>query len=79
MIQNGKCLYSGETLEIDNLSLYEVDHILPQSYTNFGLHVIILVISLIIQTVFHIALLFAGDVGISSISLYLMSFDMKKY
>ena len=23
----------GETLEIDNLSLYEVDHILPQSYT----------------------------------------------
>ncbi|MCI8487074.1 MAG: type II CRISPR RNA-guided endonuclease Cas9 [Clostridia bacterium] len=33
IIQNGKCLYSGETLEIDNLSLYEVDHIVPQSYT----------------------------------------------
>ena len=31
-IQNGKCLYSGQPLNIDNLSLYEVDHIIPQSY-----------------------------------------------
>lgn len=31
-IQNGKCLYSGRPLDIDNLSLYEVDHIMPQSY-----------------------------------------------
>ncbi len=31
-IQNGKCLYSGEKLELDNLSLYEVDHIIPRSY-----------------------------------------------
>ncbi len=31
-IQNGKCLYSGVPLDIDNLSLYEVDHIIPQSY-----------------------------------------------
>ena len=31
-IQNGKCLYSGKTLNIDELSTYEVDHILPQSY-----------------------------------------------
>lgn len=32
-IQNGKCMYSGKSLNIDNLSLYEVDHIIPQSYT----------------------------------------------
>lgn len=31
-IQNGKCLYSGKALNIDELSRYEVDHILPQSY-----------------------------------------------
>ena len=31
-IQNGKCLYSGKPLDIDGLSTYEVDHILPQSY-----------------------------------------------
>ncbi len=31
-MQNGKCLYSGKPLDINNLSIYEVDHILPQSY-----------------------------------------------
>ncbi len=31
-IQNGKCLYSGMPLNIDELNKYEVDHILPQSY-----------------------------------------------
>ena len=31
-IQNGKCLYSGKPLNMDELSQYEVDHILPQSY-----------------------------------------------
>lgn len=31
-IQNGKCLYSGKKLDLDNLSLYEVDHIIPRSY-----------------------------------------------
>lgn len=31
-LQNGKCLYSGKGLEIENLSLYEVDHIIPRSY-----------------------------------------------
>lgn len=31
-IQNGKCLYSGRALNIDELSQYEVDHIMPQSY-----------------------------------------------
>ena len=31
-IQNGKCLYSGKPLDIDELNKYEVDHILPQSY-----------------------------------------------
>ena len=30
--QNGKCLYTGETLDIDQLPAYQVDHILPQSY-----------------------------------------------
>ena len=32
-LQNGKCMYSGETLDIDKLSLYHIDHILPQTYT----------------------------------------------
>lgn len=31
-LQNGRCLYSSKPLDIDNLNLYEVDHILPQSY-----------------------------------------------
>lgn len=31
-IQNGKCLYSGRPLEIDQLYTYQVDHIMPQSY-----------------------------------------------
>lgn len=31
-LQNGKCLYSGKSLEIDRLSEYQIDHILPQSY-----------------------------------------------
>lgn len=31
-IQNGKCMYSGEHLDIERLDSYEVDHILPQSY-----------------------------------------------
>lgn len=31
-MQSGKSLYSGKPLEIDRLSEYEVDHILPQSY-----------------------------------------------
>lgn len=30
-IQNGKCMYSGKPLDIDRLSLYEIDHILPRS------------------------------------------------
>ena len=30
--QNGKCMYSSRPLNIDTLYLYEVDHILPQSY-----------------------------------------------
>lgn len=29
-LQGGKCLYSGEKLDFDNLSNYEVDHIIPQ-------------------------------------------------
>lgn len=29
--QNGKCMYSGESLDFDNLHLYQVDHIIPQS------------------------------------------------
>lgn len=32
-LQNGKCMYSGETLDIDKLPLYHIDHILPQTYT----------------------------------------------
>ena len=31
-LQHGKCLYSGEALDISNLELYEIDHIIPQSY-----------------------------------------------
>lgn len=31
-LQNGKCLYSGKTLNLEDLSLYEVDHIIPRSY-----------------------------------------------
>lgn len=30
--QMGKCLYSGKPLNIDTLYLYEIDHIMPQSY-----------------------------------------------
>lgn len=30
-MQNGKCMYSGKPLDIDQLELYEVDHIIPQS------------------------------------------------
>ncbi|WP_080802853.1 type II CRISPR RNA-guided endonuclease Cas9 [Arabiibacter massiliensis] len=32
-MQCGKCMYSGRALDINNLHLYHVDHILPQSYT----------------------------------------------
>lgn len=31
-IQNGKCMYSGKPLNIDELDKYEVDHIVPRSY-----------------------------------------------
>lgn len=31
-LQNGKCLYSGKPLDLENLNLYEVDHIIPRSY-----------------------------------------------
>lgn len=31
-IQNGKCMYSGEPLDIDALSTYQVDHIMPRAY-----------------------------------------------
>lgn len=31
-IQNGKCMYTGEPLDILSLSMYEVDHIIPRSY-----------------------------------------------
>ena len=31
-LQNCKCMYTGTKLEIDNLSNYEIDHIIPQSY-----------------------------------------------
>lgn len=30
--QNGRCMYSSRPLNIDTLYLYEIDHILPQSY-----------------------------------------------
>lgn len=29
--QNGKCMYTGESLEINDLSKYDIDHIIPQS------------------------------------------------
>jgi len=31
-IQNGKCMYSGEALDIQSLSSYEVDHVIPRAY-----------------------------------------------
>jgi len=31
-LQNGKCLYSGRDLSLSELSNYEVDHIIPQTY-----------------------------------------------
>ena len=30
--QNGKCMYTGEELNPERLSMYEVDHIIPRSY-----------------------------------------------
>lgn len=30
--QQGKCMYTGEPLDINQLSSYQIDHILPQSY-----------------------------------------------
>lgn len=30
--QQGKCLYTGKSLDINNLKMYEVDHILPQNF-----------------------------------------------
>lgn len=32
LTQNGKCMYSGESLDISQLHLYEVDHVLPRSF-----------------------------------------------
>jgi len=32
-LQNGRDMYTGETLDINNLSLYDIDHIIPQSFT----------------------------------------------
>ncbi|MEG0093741.1 MAG: type II CRISPR RNA-guided endonuclease Cas9 [Erysipelotrichaceae bacterium] len=31
-IQQGKCMYSGKALDLDKLSTYQIDHIVPQSY-----------------------------------------------
>lgn len=31
-VQNGKCMYTGEPLDIEKLSLYDIDHIIPRSY-----------------------------------------------
>jgi len=31
-LQNGKCMYSGNSLNLSHLSEYEVDHIIPQTY-----------------------------------------------
>lgn len=31
-IQNGKDMYTGEALDIDNLSQYDIDHIIPQAF-----------------------------------------------
>ena len=30
--QNGKCMYSGKPLDINSLSSYQIDHVIPQSY-----------------------------------------------
>ena len=30
--QAGKCMYSGDSLDINNLSTYHIDHIIPQAY-----------------------------------------------
>lgn len=32
-LQYGKCMYSGEPLDLSNLSSYQIDHIVPQSLT----------------------------------------------
>lgn len=32
-LQNGKDMYTGEDLDINNLSNYDIDHIIPQSFT----------------------------------------------
>lgn len=32
-LQNGRDMYTGEELEINNLSRYDIDHIIPQSFT----------------------------------------------
>lgn len=32
LMQQGKCLYTGKALNIDQLHMYEVDHILPRNY-----------------------------------------------
>jgi len=31
-LQEGKCLYTGTKLQLDNLSSYDIDHIIPRSY-----------------------------------------------
>ena len=31
-LQNGKCMYSGKTLNINELATYDIDHIIPRSY-----------------------------------------------
>ncbi|MGZ7240441.1 type II CRISPR RNA-guided endonuclease Cas9, partial [Streptococcus pyogenes] len=31
-LQNGKDMYTGDTLDIHNLSQYDIDHIIPQSF-----------------------------------------------
>lgn len=31
-IQNGKCMYSGKPLNLDEINKYEIDHIVPRSY-----------------------------------------------
>lgn len=31
-LQNGKCMYSGDALEVHQLSSYDIDHVIPQSY-----------------------------------------------
>lgn len=32
LLQLGRCMYSGEALDLDNLNAYEIDHIVPRSY-----------------------------------------------